>query len=91
MGGLDSRNDVKSDMEWLGGLGEPTLDTDDAPVEAEAEADDAISGESADGWSDVFGELDGLLVLRRLAQEASKPDKTRARFRGLRRHARHDN
>ena len=91
MGGLDSRNDVKSDMEWLGGLGEPTLDTEDAPVEAETEAEDAISGESADGWSDPSGKLDGLLVLRRLAQEASKPDKTRTRFRGLRSRARHDN
>ena len=92
MGGRDSRNDVKSDMEWLAGLGEPTPDKDDSPVEAQAEAEeDAMPGESADGGGDPFGELDGLVVLRRLAQEASKSDKTQARFRGLRRRARHDN
>ena len=87
----ESRNDVKSDMEWLAGLGEPTPDSDDAPLEAEAETDeDAISGESADGGGEPFGEVDGLVVLRRLAQEASKPDKTWARFRGLRRRVPHD-
>lgn len=88
MGGRDSRNDV-SDMEWLVGLGKPTPDGDDVPREAESEADeDPMLGELADGGGDPLGEFDGLLVLRRLAQEASKPQ---ARFRGLRRRARHDN
>ena len=89
MSGRDSRNDVKSDMVWLTGLGEPTPDSDDAPREAESETDeDARSGEVADGGGDPFGERDGLLVLRRLAQEAGKPQ---PRFRGLRRRAQHDN
>lgn len=86
MSGRDSRNDVKSDVEWLTGLGEPPPVSDDALRETESETDeDAMSGGLADGGGDPFGELDGLLVLRRLAQEASKPE---ARFRGLRRRAR---
>jgi hypothetical protein len=88
MSGRDSRNDVKSDVAWLTGLGEPLPVSDDAPREAESETDeDAMSGELADGGGDPFGELDGLLVLRKLAQEASKPE---ARFRGLRRRARRE-
>ena len=65
MSGRDSRNDVKSDVAWLTGLGEPLPVSDDAPREAELETDeDAMSGELADGGGDPLGEPDGLLVRR---------------------------
>ena len=62
MSGRDSRNDVKSDMEWLAGLGQPTPENDDDPGEVESAADED-AGRESEPWDD------GLLELRRRAQD----------------------
>ncbi len=80
--------DLESADEPLDTLREPTSKSDDRPAAVD---EDAMWGESADDGGDPFAEPDGLVVLRRLAQEASKPDKIQSRFRVLRGRTRHDN
>ena len=63
MSGRYNSDNLKSVLEWVGGLGEPTPNDDDGPREAK----------SADGWGDPFGELDGILRLRRRAQDYKNP------------------
>ncbi len=70
MSGRDSRNDVKSDMEWLAGLEQPTPEDHDAPGEVESAADkDTMLDKSANRGPESEPQDDGLLELRRRAQD----------------------
>ncbi len=70
----DSRNDVNSDMEWLAGLEQPTLEDDDAPGEVESATDkDAVPDSSANRGRESGPWDDGLLELRRRAQDYKNP------------------
>lgn len=70
MSGRDSRNDVKSDMEWLAGLEQPTPEDNDAPGEVEPTADkDATLDKPANDGIESEPWDDGLLALRRRAQD----------------------
>ncbi len=70
MSGRDSRNDVKSDMEWLAGLEQPTPENDDDPGEVESAANkDAMPDKSANAGIENERWDDGLLELRRRAQD----------------------
>ena len=74
MSGRDSRNDVKSDMEWLAGLEQPTPEDDDASGDVESAADeDAMLEKSANGATENEPWDDGLLKLRRRAQDYKNP------------------
>jgi len=81
MGGRKS-NDLKSAEEPLDETREATFGNDHGPVEVD---EDAVWVESADDGGDPFAASNGLVVLRRLAQESSKPGKTQSRFLGRQR------
>ncbi len=83
-------DDVKSAKDRPDGLRGPAPN-DHAPAEAEAKAERGVMPGKSVVDGDPFAELDGLVVLRRLAQQSSKPGKTQSRFRRLRRSTRHDN
>ncbi len=74
MSGRDSRNDVNSDMEWLAGLEQPTPENNYAAGEVESAADeDAMLDESANAGIESEPWGDGLLALRRRAQDYKNP------------------
>lgn len=74
MSGRDGRNDVKSDMEWLAGLEQPTPEDDDATGEVESAADEvAMLDKSVNGGIESEPRDDGLLELRRRAQDYKNP------------------